>query len=103
MLNLSSHWRSRLHVATGHTDLVDDVAVLGDKGILRFTSQHVNVAHLQVALFVDISKKWSEAQLGNSATCLILIQRAAASEGEVHSPSRCRTRPSGGDLSDRSR
>ena len=48
---------TRLYIAPGHADLVDQLAVGGDIRMIRFAAQNINCAALQVVIIGRITKK----------------------------------------------
>ena len=63
------------HVASGHADLVNEIAVLRDEGMFRLAPEHVNVTRRQIALVFIVRKKRPEARLGDDAAAgLVLVQ-----------------------------
>ncbi|MCY1462990.1 hypothetical protein D9M71_808270 [compost metagenome] len=65
---------ARLHLASGHADLVDQLAVLGDEGVTRQAAQYINGSAFNVVRLWRIAKKRPHVWVGQAAAGVVLVE-----------------------------
>ena len=61
------------HLSSSNADLVDQLAMFRNKGVVRHTAQHINGAAFNVFLFPFLAKQGLRVWVGQPPPSLILV------------------------------